>query len=233
MSGAARRLLSKAWLPYLGPYISFLALVELGAPLGARVAVPMVLLVLHLWRGDYPELHGYRPSWLDVGFGLALAALWLAPYVVFASLPWPAPDPGFDPEQWGSERASLALGVRLIGFAGVTPFVEELFVRSFLLRWLDVFDRGDDFREVPIGRFAWRSFVLTSLYFMGSHVYWEWWVALPTGILFNLWLYARRHLGATILAHAVTNASLWAAVVFGSGAIRGLSGGRLDPWIFL
>jgi CAAX prenyl protease-like protein len=227
------RLLSGGFLPYVGPYVLFLVLVELEAPLIARVAAPFTLLAFHAWRGDYPELSGFRPSWLDAGFGLGLAILWLAPYVFVRSLPWPEPGPPFDPGQWGPERAPLLLAVRLAGFALVTPFVEELFVRSFLLRWIDVFDRSGDFRAVPIGHFAWRSFVLTSLYFMGSHVPWEWWVALPTGVLFNLWLYYRRHLGATILAHAVTNACLWVAVVFGGDAVRALSEHRLDPWIFL
>jgi CAAX prenyl protease-like protein len=115
----------------------------------------------------------------------------------------------------------------------VTPFIEELFVRSFLIRYLDVFDRGGHFREVPVGRFAWRSFLLTSLYFGFSHRPWEWPVAFPTGVLLNLWLYRRGQLGSVILAHAVANGAIWAVVVLGPGSLATRGGAALDPWIFL
>ena len=105
----------------------------------------------------------------------------------------------------------------------VTPLVEELFVRSFLIRLVDVVDKGGDFREVPIARFSWRSFLFTSVWFTFTHVSWEWIVAAPTGILFNLWLYHRRHIGATIVAHAAANATIWLVVVLGPGNL----------WIFL
>jgi hypothetical protein len=224
--------------PYLAPYATFLVLVTVGAPLALRVALPGALFGYFLVRGGYPELRGGRGpgrgALLDVLFGLGIAVLWVAPYLVFAALPRPDPGEGFDPTQpFGEAGRSLALAVRLAGFAGVTPFVEELFVRSFLIRYVDVFDRGGDFREVPIGRFAWRSFVVTSLYFALSHARWEWPVALATGVLFNLWLYRRRSLPALILAHAVANAAIWAAVVLAPAGLATPGGKPLDPWIFL
>jgi CAAX prenyl protease-like protein len=226
------------FVPYLAPYATFLVLVMLGAPLVLRVAVPGTLFAFLAWRGSFPELRGYRvrgPGPLaDVLFGLAIAVLWVGPYLVLDVLPRPGPGEGFDPARpFGESGRSLALAVRLVGFAGVTPFVEELFVRSFLIRYVDVFDRGGDFREVPIGRFAWRSFVVTSLYFALSHARWEWPVALATGVLFNLWLYRRRSLGALVVAHAVANAAIWAAVVFAPAHLATLGGTPLDPWIFL
>jgi CAAX prenyl protease-like protein len=224
--------------PYLAPYALFLVLVTLGAPLALRVAAPGALLALFAWRGSFPELRGYRvrsPGALADGlFGLAIAVLWVGPYLALDALPRPAPGEGFDPSApFGESGRSLALAVRLVGFAGVTPFVEELFVRSFLIRYVDVFDRGGDFRELPIGRFAWRSFLVTSLYFALSHARWEWPVALATGVLFNLWLYRRRSLGALVLAHAVANAAIWAAVVSAPEGLATLGGRPLDPWIFL
>jgi hypothetical protein len=60
---------------------------------------------------------------------------------------------------------------------------------------------------------------VTVLWFTFSHQPWEWLVALPTGIALNAWLYARRHLGACVVAHAVANASIWAVVVFGERAL--------------
>jgi len=221
------------WWPYVAPYGVFLLLVEVaarlpegaaGAALWLRVGVPAALVAGFAWRGAYPELRGYRlgaGTLADVAVGLAILALWVTPYLLFAELPRGEP---FDADQLGPARRSELLALRLAGFAAVTPFVEELFVRSFLLRVVDVlWDGRGDFRDVPIGRFRWPSFLVTTLWFTLSHVPWEWAVAAPTGAAFTLWLYARRHLGATVVAHAVTNAGLFALVVLGPG----------DLWFFL
>lgn len=211
---------------YALPYGVFLLLVELGARVPSlaaplfplRVAAPAALLVWYWRRGAYPELRGYRVGLgtaFDALAGLALAALWVGPYLLWPSLPR---GDAFDPGAFGRLGDAGALGLRLVGFALVTPFVEELFVRSFLLRFAETFERGD-FRGVPIARFAWRGFATTVLWFTFSHAQWEWPVALPVGIAFNAWLYARGHLMACVVAHAVTNAAIWALVVFGPVAL--------------
>jgi len=224
--------------PYAAPYLAFGLVVSLrgegGSPAWAlaQVLVPGALIVLWAWRGAYPELAGWRPRpgplLADVGVGLAIAALWLGPFLAFEALPRPGPEAAFDPGLLGDDPAArgATLALRLAGFALVTPFMEELFVRSFLLRFLDVFDRDEDFRDVPIGRFAWRSFVGTVLWFTVTHQTWEWVVALPTGIVFNLWLYRRKRLGAVVVSHAVANAAIFAFVLTRAGADPGL-------WIFL
>jgi len=210
------------WWPYLGPYAAFLVLVQLEAWSTGHVAqalavlkvvLPGALVLVFARRGDYPELRGF--AWngaclLDISVGLGIALLWVGPYLLFPKLPR---GPVFDPHFLGP----ATLGVRLLGFAAVTPFVEELFVRSFLLRFAEVADSGGDFRSLPMARYATRGFFVTLLWFTFSHAPWEWWVAAPTGLIFNLWLYRRGHLGATVLAHAVANGSIWAFVVFGPG----------------
>ena len=55
------------------------------------------------------------------------------------------------------------------------------------------------------------------VWFVLSHAQWEWGVAAVAGVLFNLWLYRRRQLGAVIVAHAVANGAIWAWVVLGPG----------------
>jgi len=209
-------------IPYAAPYATFLLLVELSARvpgaaallLPLRVVVPAALLAWFWRRGAYPELRGYRVSaatLADVLVGLAIAASWVAPYMLLAALERGRP---FDAAQLGESRRALALSLRLAGFALVTPLVEELFVRSFVLRFAEVFVRGD-FRSEPIARFAWRGFLASVLWFTFSHAAWEWWVALPTGVAFNGWLYARRHLVACVIAHAAANAAIWTLVVLG------------------
>lgn len=214
------------------PYLAFGVVVSLpgdaGARLAAQGAVPLLLLAFFAGRGDYPELRGFRPTpaaaCADVAVGLAIAVLWLAPFLAFEGLPRPGGEARFDPALLGS--AAVTLAVRAVGFALVTPFMEEIFVRSFLLRFLDVFDQDADFRSIPVGRFAWRSFLGTAAWFMVTHQTWEWIVALPTGIALNLWLYRRRQLGAVVLAHAVANATIFVFVVLRAPA-------RPELWIFL
>jgi CAAX prenyl protease-like protein len=224
--------------PYALPYLAFgvvLALRdEIGAGAGgalavAQVALPAALLAFFAARGAFPELARFRPSageaLADVALGLAIAALWMGPYLWIEALPRPGPEAAFDPDALGGRAVTLAL--RFAGFALVTPFMEELFVRSFLLRYLDVvFDADADFREIPIGRFAWLGFCGTVVWFTVTHQPWEWIVAAPTGIALNLWLYRRRHLGSVVLSHAVANATIFGWVVLRAGT-------HPDLWIFL
>lgn len=220
------------WWPYLAPYAAFLILVEIAnrAPeswqawlLVLRVVLPGAWLLAFALRGALPELRGYRPGAaglaLDVLCGVAIAALWMAPFLLFPSLPRPEPGEGFDAAVFGPGNEAWALGVRLLGFAVVTPFMEELFVRSFLIRLVDVIDGDMNFRRIPIAHFSWRSFVVTVLWFTFTHLPWEWGVAALAGVIFNLWLYRRRHIGSVIVAHAAANASIWLAVVLGPDSL--------------
>jgi CAAX prenyl protease-like protein len=228
---ATRR--SHGWWPYLGPYGLFLILVEIEGRAPAslapwllllRVALPGLWLLAFARQGALPELGGYRPRALelaqDVFCGLVIAALWMGPFLLFPSLERPAPSEGFDPTLFGAGREGFALAVRLVGFACVTPFMEELCVRSVLLRLVDVIDGDMNFRKLPLGVVAWRSVVVTVLWFTFTHVPWEWGVAAVAGVIFNLWLYRRRHIGAVIVAHAVANAAIWLAVVLGPESLR-------------
>ena len=219
-------LLPQGALAYVAPYAAFLALAEAGArwpdlevalfPL--RVIAPAALLGWFWSKGAYAELRGYplgRGTAADVAAGLAVAALWLGPYLLWPALPRGEP---FDPALYGDARRPLAFGLRLLGFALVTPLVEELFVRSFLVRFAERFERGD-FRDEPIARFALRGFVVSVLWFGFSHAAWEWWVAFPAGLAFNAWLYTRGSLMPCVVAHAAANAAIWAVVVGFPGSL--------------
>jgi CAAX prenyl protease-like protein len=156
--------------------------------------------------------------------------VWVAPYLVWPSL---RPDtPGFDPQAAGKGLSSVLLGLRFAGFVVVTPFIEELLVRSYLMRVVDVYPSQRDFREIPIGTFAWRSFLVTVAWFTFTHARWEWPVALVAGALYNLWLYRRKHIASLVLAHAVTNASLFLLVVCGAAGAAAADALR-DLWFFL
>jgi CAAX prenyl protease-like protein len=202
--------------------------------LGLRAAVPALLFVFFLTRGCYPELGGFRPGWggalLDVILGLVVALVWAAPYLAWPDLR-PDPPEAFDASMAGAGLRPLTLGLRFAGFIVVTPFVEELLVRSYLIRAAEVYPADRDFREISVGAFAWRSFLVTVAWFTFTHAEWEWPVAAAAGVLYNLWLYRRRHIGSLILAHAATNAALFCFVVWSSSEAG--SGGFWDLWFFL
>ena len=133
----------------------------------------------------------------------------------------------------GESLRSVTLGLRFLGFAAVTPFMEELFVRSWLLRFLVVIDTRGDFRNVPVGTFTWLSFLVTVTWFTFTHLSWEWGVAAATGVVYNLWLYRRRQIGAVVVSHGVTNASLFLAAWLGSGWLTDADGNPVSLLFFL
>ncbi len=242
-AGAAR---GHGWWPYVLPYFAFLGVVELCRVLPAEVggwvallakpAVPAGLLVYFAARGAYPELRGvgFGPGGrvLDAIVGVALAALWMAPYLVFDAIR-PADPAAFDPEQLGPSLVGVTLGLRMLGYALVTPVFEELFIRSFVMRYSEVFQRRGDFRRVPLARFTLKSFTVTVVLFTLGHQPWEWWVAIPWVALSNLWFYYRKDLYAVIVLHGATNASILLAAWLWSGRFVDASGAPLSLWFFV
>jgi CAAX prenyl protease-like protein len=245
------------WWPYLAPLFSFLLVLELGgrAPgslrgvfLVLQVAVPAGLFLFFLRRGSYPELRGYpdRPAAVvqDALVGIVGGLLWMAPFVAlewgkpafWAAWPqWlrPSPEDAFDPDLLGPAFAGGVLALRLIGYGVVTPFVEELFVRSFLPRYAEVFDRPDDFRDVPLGRFRPFAFAVVVVFFTFSHMPWEWPVALAWITGTQLWFYHRKSLGALVMVHAGSNLSIFLIVWATAGHLVDRAGAPLDLWFFL
>ena len=96
---------------------------------------------------------------------------------------------------WGT------LVFRLLRIAVVVPFVEEIFWRGFLLRYLI----KDDFASVPFGTFSWLSFGVVTVFFTLEHQPVDYPAAFVTGILFNWVAIHTRSLSSCILAHAITN----------------------------
>ena len=235
------------WWPYVLPYAAFLVLSEVGARLPdaadpfVLLAKPTGVLALIGWfwrRGAYPELRGEnaRIGWWegfqDVLVGLVLTAVWVAPYLWFPGL---RPEPGgeFDPAMAGAAWVGTILGLRLFGYAVVTPIFEELFIRSFVMRIADVWNGEGDFRDQPIGRYSARSMIVTTVIFTMGHAPWEWWVCVPWIVLSNLWFYRRKSLPAIMLVHGVTNATLLALAVFGGDLFRNPDGTPFSFWFFV
>ena len=233
-----------AWRPYWLPMLAFLLLIEVGsrAPestaglfLALRVFVPGGLVLFYAPRGRYPELSGFRADAtlvLDVGVGLLGAALWVAPFLLVDA--WRPDTAGFDAAlPFGAGGMAAALVLRGFGYSVVTPFVEELFVRSWMLRFAEAWSARRDFRSVPIAHFTLRSFLVTTLYFVLSHQMWEWGVMLAWTLLTMAWFYRRKHIVPLILVHAVTNCAIFAFVLLCDGRFHDATGAPIRLWFLI
>ena len=89
-------------------------------------------------------------------------------------------------------------------------------MRDFLMQSMDAYRANKEFTEIPIGMFTWWSFGRSLSCFTFTHAQWEWPVAFLTGVIYNIWICLRKRMGSVILAHVVTNASLFSWVVLGS-----------------
>lgn len=163
----------------------------------------VAFILAWFWRG-YEDLRvpeGFDPRhWLlAIASGLAVFVVWIHfddGWAVFGHTP------GFDPTEGGG-RIDLPLAVlRFIGLALVVPVMEELFWRSFLLRWLD----SRDFLTAEPRRVSFRAFALTAVLFASEHSLW--FAGLIAGMTYN-WVYARTgSLWMPIISHATTNGAL-------------------------
>jgi CAAX prenyl protease-like protein len=173
---------------------------------GLRVGLVLVALMV-LWR-HYSELgRASSVSWrewaLATGVGVAVFIAWInldVKPMAFGS------GEGFDPRIGGRVSLSLAV-VRLAGAALVVPVMEELFWRSFLLRWL----QNPTFLSVPPGTVGLRALLISSVLFATEHTLW--FAGLLAGLAYG-WLYKRSgNLWVPVVAHAVTNGVLGAYVL--------------------
>lgn len=109
---------------------------------------------------------------------------------------------GFDPNVFDGGTRVAMTAVRLAGAVLIVPIMEELFWRSFLLRYII----GNDFTKIPIGTFSWAAFLLTVVLFGLEHNYFL--AGMMAGAAFNLLLYYTKSISQCILAHAVANLAL-------------------------
>lgn len=106
---------------------------------------------------------------------------------------------GFNPrDAAGAVIWPLAL-VRVLGAALIVPVMEELFWRSFVMRWID----NPKFLSVKPAAVSLRALLLSSLVFGVEHDLWL--AGIAAGLAYG-WLYMRSgNLWPPILAHGVTN----------------------------
>lgn len=178
-----------------------------------RIGVVLALLA-YFWR-DYDELHaltvgnkhraGFVPAAIAVSIvtGIIVLVLWINLTDSWMVVGTAA---GFDPRT-GGQLDWLLTAIRIFGAAAVVPVMEELFWRSFLLRWIV----APDFRNVDPAQVTLKSLAITVVLFGFEHNLWL--AGIVAGAAYSA-LYVRyRTLWMPILSHAVTNLLLGIWVV--------------------
>jgi exosortase E/protease (VPEID-CTERM system) len=153
---------------------------------------------LHTYRRD--GILAWSWSWQPAAIGTLVFGIWM----VLA--PLARADDSLQAEQ-AAGLASLSyplvaiwIAFRAIGSVITVPLAEELAFRGFLPRRLI----ASDFASVPLGRFSWFSFVVSSIVFGLLHG--SWLAGTIAGMLFAYALYRRGRLMDAVVAHATANA---------------------------
>jgi CAAX prenyl protease-like protein len=214
--------LSRNALVRIAPFALFMALLALrgAAPddgswgFDARWLYGLTVLLvgglLLFWRREYGELAlqnapDPREWLLAVVVGVVVFGLWI-------SLDAPALRLGqeaatFRPLDAEGRRDWPLIAVRWAGAALLVPVMEEIFWRSFLMRWIE----RPQFESVDPRRVGLKAVVLSTFVFMLAHTLWL--AAILAGAAYA-WLYVRSgKLWLPVIAHAVTNGLLGAWVV--------------------
>ncbi len=169
------------------------------------------LALAFLWR-HYSELRADRRAaarpahWLlSIGVGLAVFVLWIA-----LTEPWMRvgePVAAFVPVQADGSLQWGLIALRGMGAVLVVPLIEELFWRSFLMRWID---NRDFLAHAPQHTSLYALLASSAVFALGHDL---WLAGLLAGLAFGA-LY--RHTGRiwhAVAAHAVANLALAVWVV--------------------
>lgn len=201
------------WLAYVAPMVLFAVLttVEGKAPpalypvlyIAKAVLVTASLLVFgKAWRGEIKVEARVLPAALLVG--LVTLAEWV---LLDRFVPYPhlGTRTGYNPFEAIPDPVlrGAFLAFRFWGLAVMVPIMEEVFWRSFVLRYVTDMDR---WWTLPVGTFSLAALGVMTVGFAALHP--EWLVAVVCALLYAGLLRWTRSLFAVIVAHGVTNLGL-------------------------
>lgn len=206
---------AEAALPRLLPFGCFMAFIACESLLGQfapsedkqpwlwlyPIRIAVVLATLAYFWPAYRELR--TSLWVNWREGLLVIVAGVLVYVAWVRMDWPwamqSQPVGYEPFQAGATAGVILASLRLFGAAVVVPLMEELFWRSFLIRYLVT----SPFTAVRLGTFTPLSCGVTIILFGLEHHLWL--AGMMAGTVYNLLLYATGRLWPCILAHAGTN----------------------------
>jgi len=195
-------------LPYLVPFAIYIGLSLIGSQFenGTYIMYPIktiaVAVSLFIYRRNYIELYqkvSLKAILFAILTGVLVFIIWILPEGHYPTLG----ESEFNPFLFQNRTWIIFLiSFRLIGAVLVVPIFEELFWRSFLIRWII----NQDFKQIPIAKFSWLSFILIVIFFGLEHH--RWLVGMAAGAIYNGLLYHQKNIRACVIAHAVTNLGL-------------------------
>lgn len=201
-------------------YIVFLIIAEpLAGLIGADVRwmyalqIACVMAALAWFWRDYHELREKPPAGplagaagglLALVVGVAVWALWI--WLDFAPFAF-APGDGYRPLDDAGGLILPMVVVRIFGAAAVVPLMEELFWRSFVMRWID----GPQFLSQAARSVSTRALLFSSVAFGFEHGQWA--AGIVAGLAYGGLYRASGRLWLATLSHAVTNLLLGLWVV--------------------
>ena len=212
-------------VPYVAPMVGFLALTAAEGYLPTRgggvdpfwypvvyaLKVAIVAVLAWMSRSAWRDLQprpGPGALALATALGLGVAALWVGLDGLYPELPFAGGKrSSFDPNAMPRAGMIAFVAVRLLGLVILVPLIEELFWRSFLMRW--VID--PDFARVPIGKVTPLAAAVTSVAFGLAHP--EWLPGLITGLAWAWLVWRTKSISACVVSHAVANLALGLYVI--------------------
>jgi uncharacterized protein len=210
---------SRPWLPYVAPMVTFLLLTFAEGylpksgeaahptwyPVAYAVKILIVAAVLWVCRSALRDLKPWpRPVdlALAVGLGLGVTAIWVGLEKFYPHFEFLGSRSKFDPTTLAPPMQIGFLIVRFLGLVVIVPVMEEIFWRSFLIRWII----DPEFTKVPIGRVTPAAAAITSVLFALAHP--EWFPALLTGFAWAWLLWQTKSLSACVVSHMTANLGL-------------------------
>jgi len=167
--------------------------------------------MLLAWRNEYAELARQNPP--DAAQLLRATAVGLAVFVLWIHLdaPWMMlgeATASFLPLRTDGGIDWPLVAVRWIGATLMVPVMEELFWRSFLMRWI----QRPDFTAVDPTQVGLRAAVISTFMFVLVHPLWL--AATLAGLAYASLYIRSGQLWTSVIAHAVTNGALGIWVVY-------------------
>jgi hypothetical protein len=184
--------------------------------------IPMILYAVSAPVSNYFIGYGYLAK-IILTF-IALAYFWkyykeikirfdasaiLIGVIIF--LVWIGLEPLYGVKETSFIPTAFNILARIFGGVFVASIIEELFTRSFLMRFFIDFK---NWKKVPIGRYTLASFIITVLFFGLAHK--RWIAGIVVGIILNLYLYKKKDIFSCIQAHAWSNLILAVYIIITS-----------------
>jgi CAAX prenyl protease-like protein len=177
----------------------------------------VVLGILWFYRRSYAFDWSWKWSLVAIPAGALGILFWLLPAMAYdyfgftgkttGILSWLGVDgraDGFDPSVFDNSIAWwTSVLLRFLRAVVVVAFVEEIFWRGFLMRF--VHDWEGDYWRQHFGRASWKSYLIVTGLFMAAHAPVDYAGAFVYGSLTWLLCVWSKNLGACVVMHAIAN----------------------------